>query len=138
MTGIKGKSGNRIVAEVARPALIGVLFSCVITAGLIAAFSLLFVLLETITESAVVPLALLSAACGCFAGAFLCAYLAKCRGVIFGAAIGVIMFLLICLVGLMGKDGLFGTETVIKLIMLLVSGCAGGYMGSGCGRKKRK
>ena len=131
------KYGNAIW-EMTRPTFVGLLLSCVVTAGLIAAFSLVFVFLESIADSAVVPLALISAALGCFAGAFLCACMVRHRGIIFGAAIGLMMFLIICVIGLMGSDGLFGTETVIKLLLLLLAGCAGGYLGGGYGRKRRK
>lgn len=138
MSGSRNKSVCVTLWDSARPALAGLLLSCAVTAGLIAAFSLLFVLLESITKSAVVPLALLSAALGCFAGAFLCAALVKRNGIIFGAVIGLMMFLVIVIVGLMGKDGLFGTETMIKLLILLISGCAGGYFGCSSKRNRRK
>lgn len=139
MNGIKSKSKYKnALWEMARPTVVGLLLSCGVTAGLIAAFSLVFVLLESIADSAVVPLALISAALGCFAGAFLCASMVRHRGVIFGAVIGLMMFLLICLIGLMNSDGLFGTETVIKLLLLLISGCIGGYLGSGYRRNRRK
>ena len=129
---------SNVIWGMARPTIAGLLLSCGVTAGLIAAFSLVFVLLESIADSAVVPLALISAAIGCFAGAFLCAGMVHQRGMIFGAVIGLLMFILICLIGLMGSDGLFGTETVIKLLMLLISGCIGGYLGSGYRRNRRK
>ena len=96
MNGSKCRARGGTVWEVARPAVVGLLLSCAVTAGLIAAFSLLFVLLESVAESAVVPLALLSAALGCFAGAFLCGTLVRGHGMVFGAAIGLLMFLVIC------------------------------------------
>ncbi len=123
---------------VTRPAIAGLMLSCGVTAGLIAAFSLVFVLLESIVDSAVVPLALISAALGCFAGAFLCACMVRQRGIVFGAAIGLLMFLLICVIGLMDSDGIFGTETIVKLVMLLLAGCVGGWLGSGYRRNRRK
>ncbi len=138
MNGSKNRNCCAGVWNTVRPAMAGLLVSCAVTAGLIAAFSLLFVLLESIAQSAVVPLALLSAGLGCFAGAFICAVMVRRGGLIFGLAIGAMMFLGIFLVGLAGKDGLFGSETVIKLVLLLVCGGAGGYLGSGCRGKRRK
>ena len=124
--------------NVTRPAVIGLLLSCAVTAAIIAAFSLVFVIIRSIAESAVIPLALISAALGCFAGAFLCAAMAGRRGVIFGAAVGFMMFLVIWVIGAVCSDGIFGTETAVKLMMLLLAGGAGGYLGSGCKGKRRK
>ncbi len=138
MSGSKNKGTGVILWDSARPAIVGLLLSCAVTAGLIAAFSLLFVLLESIAESAVVPLALLSAAAGCFVGAFICASMVKHYGIIFGVVIGLMMFMVIIVIGLMGKEGLFGTETVIKLLVLLISGGSGGYLGGSCKRNRRK
>ncbi len=133
---------NRIKADsvwgIVRPALAGLLLSCAVTAALIAAFSLVFVLLETIFDSAIVPLALISAALGCFAGAYLCAAMIRRRGLIFGLLTGLLMFVVIWLLGLMCSEGLFGTETAVKLLLLLLSGGAGGYIGGMCQHKRRK
>jgi len=139
MNGSRSKSKySGAVRCMARPAAAGLILSCGVTAGLIAAFSLMFVIIESIAESAIVPLALLSAALGCFAGAYLCASMARGQGVVLGLIIGLAMFLIICLIGLIGSDGLFGAETVIKLVLLLAAGCAGGYLGNRYGRKRRK
>lgn len=126
------------VGNIVRPAAVGILLSGLVTAGLIAAFSLLFVLLESIAESAIVPLALISAALGCFAGAFLCSSMVNGKCVLFGLAIGLVMFVLIFVIGIISSDVLFGTETAIKLVLLLIAGGAGGYCGGRSRYRRRK
>ncbi len=138
MNTTKHKGKNYGVWGMARPAAVGLLMSCAVTAGIIAACSLVFVLLKSIAESAIVPLALISAAVGCFAGAFLCASMIKRFGILFGAGIGLVMFLIICAIGVLGAKPIFGTETAVKLLLLLLAGGGGGYLGCGCRRNKRK
>lgn len=138
MNGRKNKFGSSAVWGIARPTLTGLLLSCAVTAGLIAVFSLVFVLLETIFDSAIVPLALISAALGCFAGAFLCASMVREKGVLFGLAIGFLMFLGIWLLGLLCSHEIFGSETAVKLLLLALSGAVGGYLGGNCRTKRRK
>lgn len=138
MNGCKNRCRAVPVWGAVRPALVGLLLSCVVTAVLIAAFSLSFVLLETIFDSAIIPLALISAAAGCFAGAFLCACLVRGKGILFGIVIGLLMFLAIWLIGVVCSNELFGSETAVKLLLLLLAGGAGGYLGSGYRSKRRK
>lgn len=122
----------------ARPVAAGLLLACAVTALLIAAFSLFFVVIESIADSAVVPLALLSAAAGCFVGAFLCGAMAKSRGLLFGAIVGGLVFVMISIVGVFCSESPFGTEMAIKLIILLAAGCAGGYLGANRKRKRKR
>lgn len=138
MNGCKNRCRTITVWEVIRPVMVGLLLSCAVTAALVALFSLVFVLLEAIVDSAVVPLALLSAAAGCFSGAFLCAALVRRKGIIFGVAVGVLMFLAVWVLGLVCAQEIFGTETAIKLLLLIAAGGAGGYLGTGYRSKRRK
>lgn len=138
MNGCRSRCKCLNIWEVIRPAMIGLLLSCALTAGLVALFSFVFVLLETIVDSAIVPLALISAAVGCFAGAFLCASLVRGKGLIFGVAIGIMMFIAVWILGIVCSNQIFGSETAIKLLLLIIAGGAGGYLGSGYRSKRRK
>jgi len=120
---------NRTTLEVARPVFIGLLIAFAVTMLLIAVFSLVFVIIEKITESAIIPLALISAAAGCFIGALLCSIITKCKGILYGFIIGLSMFVVIWLIGLFGSNSLFGTDTIIKFALLTISGIAGGWVG---------
>lgn len=138
MNAVRHKGKYCDLWDVMRPTAVGLVLACAVTAGIIAVFSLVFVMLRSIAESAIIPLALISAALGCFAGAFLCSSMTGRHGMILGAVIGAMMFLVIWIIGAVCSDALFGTETAIKLLMLLVSGCGGGYLGAGRKGKRRK
>lgn len=138
MNTARSRYGSAKVWETVKPACAGLLLACAVTALLIAAFSLFFVMIESLAKSAVVPLALLSAAMGCFVGAFICASMAKRRGLFFGAAVGLAMFAAVSLIGLVCNGGIFGTQTVVRLAVMLTAGCVGGYLGCGHRSKRRK
>lgn len=120
---------SRSTFELIRPALLGLLAAFAVTLLLIALFSLIFVIVEKIAESAVIPLALASAAVGCFTGALICTVITRCRGIIYGMLIGLAMFVVIWGIGLFCSDSIFGTHTIVKLILLLTAGAAGGCAG---------
>lgn len=123
-------------AAVLKPAALGLTVSCVITLLFVAVFALLFVIIKEIAESAIIPIALISAMVGCFAGAYICAVRVRERAVIYGLAIGLIMFAVIWFIGVFCTDSIFGTETVIKFVVLVGAGFAGGCVGQR--RRERK
>ena len=131
------RKSRQSAETVVRPAALGLLISFAVTMLLIAIFSLLFVIVKSIAESAIVPLALISATAGCFAGALVCVSLTRSGGVLYGAAIGLTMFTAIWIIGAFSSNALFGTETVIKFILLLAGGIAGGCAGRGRANRKR-
>lgn len=121
----------------ARPAVLGLLAAIAVSLTLCAVFALVFVIIESIAESAVIPLSLLAVALGCFLGAYICAALSRCRGIIYGAVIGFVLFVLLWIIGLFCSDSYFGTQSTIKLIVLIGTGCCGGYLGMGAKKKRR-
>ena len=65
------------------------------------------------------------------------------RGMMYGALVGLAVYIVITLVGLCFSQPVFGTENAVKLIVLVMCGCFGGYAGSrrgsvsgGCKRRK--
>lgn len=123
--------------RILRPVLIGVVVAAVVTITLVAVFSLVLALLKQIAQAALVPLAIVAAAVGCFAGAYVCAGIARKRGLLLGAIVALVLFGVICLISVCTSDSTFGTQSVFKLvIMLLVGGCAG-YLGVSSARSRR-
>ncbi|MBQ9993345.1 MAG: TIGR04086 family membrane protein [Clostridia bacterium] len=120
----------------ARPLLVGILAAFAVTLALVAVFSLFFLIIEKVADSAIMPLALLSAAVGCFVGAYCCAMLTRKNGFMLGAIIGMAVFLIVWLIGMFCSDSIFGTNNAIKVILLTGVGGIGGYLG--CGRKPRR
>ena len=121
---------------IARPLLVGILAAFAVTLALVAVFALFFLIIEKVADSAIMPLALLSAALGCFVGAYCCTSLTHSNGLIFGAIIGMAVFLIVWLIGMFCSDSIFGTNNAIKVILLTGAGGIGGYLG--CGRRPRR
>ncbi|MBE6754097.1 MAG: TIGR04086 family membrane protein [Ruminococcaceae bacterium] len=119
-----------------RPTLLGLLSAFAATFLLIAFFSLFFVIIESIAKSAVVPLSLLSAAAGCFIGAYICTSMTRCYGVLLGLLIASAIFAIMWIISALTSDCLFGAENAIKLVLLAIAGCAGGL--TGCSHKPRR
>jgi len=130
----KGRGVPDGIGELCRPVGVGLLAAVATMVIIIAAFSLFFVIIESIAQSAIVPMSLLAAGLGCFIGSFICTSFTRCRGVLFGAVIGFAVFVIIWLIGLLGGE-FFGSRTVIKFVLLLLCGCFGGYLG--CNSKRR-
>lgn len=122
------------LGDLCRPVGIGLLAAIATMVIIIAAFSLFFVIIESIAQSAIVPMSLLAAGLGCFIGAYICTAFTKCRGILFGAIVGCAVFVIIWLIGLLGGQ-FFGSRTVIKFLLLIICGCTGGYLGCNSRRK---
>lgn len=116
-------------AAAVKPAILGIVISVIVTMLLVAVFALLFVIIKKIAESAIVPIALVSAVVGCFAGAYICAVRVRGGAVVYGIAIGLAMFMLIWLIGAFCSESIFGSETIIRFFVLIGAGAAGGYVG---------
>lgn len=119
----------RFNTEAIKPAVLGLLAAFAVTMLFIAVFALLFVIIKEIAESAIVPIALISAVVGCFAGAYICALRARGGAVLCGIAIGAAMFVAIWIIGVFSSNSIFGTETIIKFFLLIGAGFAGGCAG---------
>lgn len=129
MTGSRGKRTGGAVWSAARPVVVGTGAAIAVALALMAATSLVMVVLRSVTHSALFPLALLAAGVGCFAGAYVCACIKGSRGLPFGAVVGLVMYALILLAGLIFTEPVFGSENAVKLVVLVMCGCFGGYLG---------
>lgn len=133
---VKGRGSCRQLCCSFKPVAVGFLLAITVTLIMLALSSLILALIECVTSAAVIPLSLISLACGCFAGAYACALLTCRRGLLHGAIIAGMLFVLIYMVGLFSSELSFGSESAIKLFVLLSAGCCGGYLGvSGRGRR---
>lgn len=139
MTGVKVRHKNNPAALAARPAIIGLAAAVVISLVLCALFSFVFLIIKSVAESAILPFSLIAAGVGCFCGSYICAGQTKNRGVIYGMIIGISMFFFVWIAGLFFSGQYFGGYSMIKLIVLIAAGSAGGYIGANgkFARKKR-
>ena len=114
----------------AGPVLIGAGAAIACMLLIMAAVSLVSVIVRSVTHSSVLPLALAAAGVGCALGGIVCARLERKNGMLYGALVGLAVFAVIWLVGLCFTQPVFGTENAVKLIVLVMCGCFGGYAGS--------
>lgn len=119
---------SSVVYRVVRPLLWGTLvgvLSCLLLLLLMAA------VLSTgdISKAAVTPLAVSAATAGAAVGGFLTARLRGENGLLFGAACGFILFLLVMLAGFIMLHQLRGGYALLKLGLMLAAGAVGGIVG---------
>ena len=79
--------------------------------------------------SAVTPIALAAAAIGAFVSGFAAARLSRERGLLFGAGVGLLLFLLITVVGMVTSQELRGTMMLLKAALTIGLGAFGGVLG---------
>ncbi len=79
--------------------------------------------------SAVTPIALAAAAIGAFVGGFVAARLSRERGLLYGAGVGLLLFLLITVVGIAASQELRGTMMLLKAALTIGFGALGGVLG---------
>ena len=138
MTGPVSRKKDKTAGAV-RPVLIGAGAALACMLLIMAAVSLVTLMIRKVTTSSILPIALTAAGIGCLAGGFLCARLTKRGGVLHGALVGLAVFIVIWLAGLFFTRPVFGTENAVKLVVLVMCGCFGGYIGSrpGCAPRCR-
>lgn len=79
--------------------------------------------------SAVNPVALAAAAIGAFASGFASARLSRERGLLYGAGVGLLLFLLITVVGMLSSQELRGSMMLLKAALTIGFGALGGVLG---------
>lgn len=79
--------------------------------------------------SAVTPIALVSVAISAFASGFVAARLSRERGLLYGAGVGLLLFLLITVVGMVTSQEFRGTMMLLKAALTIGFGALGGVLG---------
>lgn len=109
-----------------KPLIIGIVVSFIICIVFSFVVSAIMAIFKVFSEFAVVPIAIAALAVGVFFGAWAAARIVRKRGLVCGIIIGIIVFLMLVLVGLMGTNSLLGCVTWIKFAVILIAGAAGG------------
>ena len=78
---------------------------------------------------AVTPVALAAAAISAFVGGFVAARFSRERGLLYGAAVGLLLFLLITGVGIAVLQELRGAMMLLKAVLTIGVGALGGILG---------
>ncbi len=66
---------------------------------------------------------------GVFCGSFVALRIIKSKGLIFGTAVGLVLFILIFIAGLISSTETLSINTLIKLIVSVICGGIGGILG---------
>ncbi|MBQ2779989.1 MAG: TIGR04086 family membrane protein [Clostridia bacterium] len=114
--------------RVLRPLLWGVLVgvvSCLLVLLMMAAV----LAAGDIARSAITPLAVAAAVFAALVGGFLTARLRGEKGWLFGAACGLILYVLVMLTGLIMTQQLKGGYAFLKLVLMVLAGAVGGVLG---------
>lgn len=122
------KEDTAIVKNLARPILIG--------AGIGALCCLLVLLVmaavlaaKDIPQTAVTPMAVVAGAFGSFIAGLVAARIARTKGLLFGAATGLLLYLIVMLAGFTVLKDIRGAYALVKMAILIGCGAVGGIIG---------
>ncbi len=84
---------------------------------------------QDIPQMAVTPMAVVAAAIGAFVGGFIAARAAGARGIVYGAACGAVLYLLVMIAGFAVLKDIRGVYALVKLAVMVGCGAVGGIVG---------
>lgn len=122
------KEDTAIVKNIARPILIGAgvgalccLLVLLVMAAVLAA--------KDIPQTAVTPMAVVAGAFGSFIAGLVAARIARTKGLMFGSATGLLLYLIIMLAGFAVLKDIRGAYALVKMAILIGCGAVGGVIG---------
>ena len=132
----KGREGGELAALIA-PILSGLSAGTIVLLALIALSAFLFSRIDLPLEL-MVPFATCSIGAAVFAAALTFTAIRGHGGLLFGAAMGAVLFLLIYAVSAAGRTAYFTQLTALKALLMILSGATGGFCGVGLRHKHQK
>jgi len=131
---MKARKQETLLVKRLRPVVIGTAAGVLCCTAVLLIFALLMAVFD-IPQIAVTPMAVAAAVVGAFFGGLVCARISGTRGLLYGAACGALMYLLIVIAGFSFKD-VNGLYALVKLIAVLASSSAGGVYGVNMRRRR--
>lgn len=122
------EDNTAMVKKFLRPVIIGAVVGaifCMVALLIMAAI----MAAQDIPKSAITPMAVVAAALGAFIGGFVSARIAKEKGILFGAACGLLLYLLILVAGFAMLKEIRGVYAIVKLAVMVATGAVGGIIG---------
>lgn len=119
-----------------KPVLVSVGVGVVVCILILLALSALLVV-RSIPQSMISPMAIFAISVGGFSAGFCCARITRSRGLALGAVCGTILSLLVLLASFSLKDNAFGVLAILKIVFIMLSSMLGGVMGVNA-RSRRK
>lgn len=129
--------GNPVL-QIGKPFVIGLVAALVVSMAFVMLFALVFVVMKSIVSSAVIPLSVVSLMLGCFVGGWICGSVSRKRGLFYGLAVGLTVFLGAWIIGIAMGEDTFSLAVIVKLILLLLAGGCGGWLGSNRVRPRKR
>ncbi len=123
-----------VLSRSLRPLLIGTGIGIVVGVLLLLAAAAVMVSTQVLA-AAVTPVALIAIAAAAFAGGFTAARLLRERGLLIGAACGLLIFLIVAIAGFSVDQAVQGTLLFLKLGLTVGGGALGGILGVNVKRK---
>lgn len=117
-----------MVKKLLRPVFIGACVGAVCCLLLLLLMSAVMAATD-VPKSVVTPMAVVAAAVGAFIGGITAARIAKEKGLLIGAACGLLLFLVVLIAGFAVLKDIRGTYVLVKLLVLIGCGAVGGILG---------
>ena len=117
-----------MVKKILRPVLVGACMGAVVCLLLLLLMAAVIAAVD-VPKAAITPLAVVASAVGAFVGGIVAAKIAKEKGLLFGAACGLILFVLVLVAGFAVLEEVRGSFAVAKLFILIGCGAIGGILG---------
>lgn len=119
---------STMVMKWLRPILIGTIAGAICCLVILLLFAAILAA-QDIPQMAVTPMAVVAAAVGAFIGGLVCARTAGSRGLIFGAACGALLYLVVMIFGFAMLKDIRGVYALVKLLIMIGSAAIGGVIG---------
>ncbi|MBQ2815857.1 MAG: TIGR04086 family membrane protein [Clostridia bacterium] len=119
-----------------KPLIVGTLTAIIVTVSIIL-ISALFFVIRDMPKTAAMPIALVASGLGSFVGAVAAAKTMREQGIIIGGLTGFTVFALSLIISLFASDGPLTAFTVIKFIVMTLSGALGGILGVNSAAKRK-
>lgn len=132
---MKTRKEEPVLLKRLRPVILGTAAGVLCCLAVLLIFALLMSIVD-IPQPAVTPMAVAAAIIGAFVGGLVCARISGSHGLIYGAACGALMYLLIIIAGFSLLNDIRGWYAVIKLVAVLASSAAGGVYGVNMRRRR--
>ena len=119
-----------------KPLIVGTITAIIVTVSIIL-ISALFFVIRDMPKTAAMPIALVASGLGSFVGAVAAAKTMREQGIIIGGLTGFTVFALSLIISLFASDGPLTAFTVIKFIVMTLSGALGGILGVNSAAKRK-
>ena len=117
-----------LAAKILRPIGVGTGIGVIVCAVILVAAAAIMTT-GVFPATAETPVALATALIGAFIGGFVAARLSRERGLLYGAGVGLLLFLLITCVGIAVLEELRGNMMLLKALLTIGGGALGGVLG---------